>query len=145
MNRSTILRRRLSRVVLLAIAAVVAGRSLALAQSGASITGVVTDTSGAVLPGVTVEATSPALIEKVRSVVSDGSGQFRIEGLRPGTYGLTFTLPGFTTLKRDGITLTGTFVATVNADLMVGALEETVSYRRWLSRRARRSRAFPAR
>ena len=127
MSRSTTLRRRLRRILLLALASVVAGRSLALAQSGASITGVVKDTSGAVLPGVTVEATSPALIEKVRSVVSDGSGQYRIEALRPGTYSVTFTLPGFTTLKRDGITLTGTFVASVNADLMVGALEETVT------------------
>ena len=79
------------------------------------------------LPGVTVEAASPALIEKVRSVVTDDTGQYRIVDLRPGTYSVTFTLPGFSTVKRDGIELTGTFVATVNADLKVGALEETIT------------------
>ena len=79
------------------------------------------------LPGVTVEAASPVLIEKVRSVVSDETGQYRIVNLRPGTYSVTFTLPGFSTVKRDGIELTGTFVATVNADLKVGALEETIT------------------
>src|SRR5262245_24832385 len=68
----------------------------------ASLTGTVRDTSGAVLPGDTVEAASPALIEKVRTVVSDGSGQYRIVDLRPGTYTVTFTLPGFNTFKRDG-------------------------------------------
>jgi len=93
----------------------------------ASITGTVKDASGAVLPGVTVEAASPALIEKVRTAVSDGSGQYRIENLRPGAYSVTFTLPGFSTVKREGIELTGTFVATVNADLKVGTLEETIT------------------
>ena len=92
----------------------------------AAITGVVRDTSGAVLPGVTVEAASPALIEKVRSVVSDDTGQYRVVDLRPGSYSVTFTLPGFSTLRRDGIELTGTFVATVSAELKVGALQETV-------------------
>jgi hypothetical protein len=99
--------------------------SLAYAQ--AAITGVVKDTSGAVLPGVTVEAASPVLIEKVRSVVSDATGQYRIVDLRPGTYSVTFTLPGFSTVKREGIELTGTFVATVNGELKVGALEETIT------------------
>ena len=99
----------------------------AAAYAQASITGVVRDTSGAVLPGVTVEAASPALIEKVRSVVTDGTGQYRIENLRPGTYSVTFTLPGFATSKREGIELTGTFVASVNADMRVGALEETIT------------------
>jgi hypothetical protein len=93
----------------------------------ASITGVVRDTSGGVLPGVTVEAASPALIEKVRTVVSDGEGLFRIVDLRPGTYTVTFTLPGFNTIKREGIELTGSFTATVNADMRVGALEETIT------------------
>ena len=73
----------------------------------ASISGTVKDASGAVLPGVTVEAASPALIEKVRSVASDGSGQYKIENLRPGTYEVTFTLAGFATVKREGIELTG--------------------------------------
>ena len=87
----------------------------------------VRDTSGAVLPGVTVEAASPALIEKVRSVVTDATGQYRIVNLLPGTYSVTFSLPGFSTVKREGIELTGTFVATVNGDLKVGALEETIT------------------
>src|SRR5918995_2464785 len=82
----------------------------ALAQ--AVIAGTVRDPSGAVLPGVTVEATSPALIEKVRSAVTDGTGQYRIVDLRPGVYSLTATLPGFSTVKRDGVQLTGTFTAT---------------------------------
>jgi hypothetical protein len=93
----------------------------------AAITGVVKDASGGVLPGVTVEAASPALIEKVRSVVTSDTGQYRIENLRPGTYSVTFSLPGFSTVKRDGIELTGTFVATVNGELKVGALEETIT------------------
>src|SRR5438093_9728863 len=99
----------------------------AAAYAQAAITGVAKDTSGAILPGVTVEAASPVLIEKVRSVVSDGTGQYRIVNLPPGTYSVTFSLPGFSTVKRDGIELTGTFVATVNGDLKVGALEETIT------------------
>jgi hypothetical protein len=97
------------------------------AYAQAAITGVVKDDSGAVLPGATVEASSPALIEKVRSVISDATGQYRIVDLRPGSYSVTFTLPGFSTVRREGIELTGTFVATVNADLKVGGLEETVT------------------
>ena len=97
------------------------------AYAQAAITGVVKDASGAVLPGATVEAASPVLIEKVRSVVTDATGQYRIVDLRPGTYSVTFSLPGFTTVKREGIELSGSFVATVNADLKVGALEETIT------------------
>src|SRR5881275_1325002 len=97
------------------------------AYAQAAITGVVKDASGGVRPGVTVEAASPALIEKVRSVVTDDTGQYRIVDLRPGTYSVTFTLPGFSTIKREGIEITGTFVATVNADLKVGTLEETIT------------------
>ena len=74
----------------------------AAARAQGTITGVVRDTSGAVLPGVTVEAASPALIEKVRSAVTDGTGQYRIVDLRPGTYEVTFTLTGFSIVKRDG-------------------------------------------
>src|SRR4026208_301856 len=95
----------------------------ALAQG--AITGVVRDASGAVLPGVTVEAASPVLIEKVRSVLSDSTGQYRIVDLRPGSYAVTFALQGFTSVKRDGIELKGDFVATVNGDLRIGNLEET--------------------
>jgi hypothetical protein len=97
------------------------------AYAQASIAGVVRDSSGAVLPGVTVEAASPALIEKVRTVVTDGAGQYRIIELRPGAYSVTFILPGFSTVKREGIELQGTFVATVNAEMRVGALEETIT------------------
>src|SRR5690242_5526035 len=99
----------------------------AAAFAQASITGVVRDSSGAVLPGVTVEAASPVLIEKTKSAVSDGAGQYRIVDLRPGTYSVTFTLAGFNTIKRDGIELTGTFTATINADLKVGAVAETIT------------------
>jgi hypothetical protein len=80
-----------------------------------------------VLPGVTVEASSPALIEKTRSVVTDGTGQYRIEQLRPGTYAVTFGLPGFNTVKRDGLEIAGSFTATINAEMRVGALEETIT------------------
>ena len=111
--------------ILFAIVCLVLFPAAAYAQ--ASIAGVARDSSGAVLPGVTVEAASPALIEKVRSVTTDGTGQFKIVDLRPGTYSVTFTLPGFNTFKRDGIELAGTFTATVNADMRVGALEETVT------------------
>ena len=97
------------------------------ASAQASITGVVKDASGAVLPGVTVEAASPALIEKVRSVVTDGAGQYRIVDLRPGAYTVTFSLPGFASVRREGIELAGTFVATINADMRVGGLEETIT------------------
>src|SRR5438270_4390854 len=99
---------------------------IASAQTSA-VAGTVKDTSGAVLPGVTVEASSPALIEKVRSAVSDGNGQYKIEALRPGTYTVTFTLPGFSVVKRENIELTSDFTATINADMKVGALEETIT------------------
>ncbi len=93
----------------------------------AAIAGAVRDTSGAVMPGVTVEAASPALIEKVRTTVSDGSGLYRIENLRPGVYTVTFVLPGFRTVRHEGVELSGTFVATVNTTLQVSALEETIT------------------
>src|SRR5688572_6012990 len=92
-----------------------------------SISGIVRDTSGAVLPGVTVEAASPVLIEKARTAVTDGGGQYRIVDLRPGTYAVTFSLVGFSTVKREGIELSGSFAATVNADLRVGTVEETIT------------------
>jgi hypothetical protein len=97
------------------------------AYAQAAITGVVKDASGGVLPGATVEAASPVLIEKVRTVVTDASGQYRIVDLRPGTYSVTIKLQGFTSVKREGIELAGSFVATVNADLKVGSLEETIT------------------
>ena len=116
--------RGLSRI-LFALASIVMIPSAAYAQG--SIAGLVKDASGAVLPGVTVEASSPALIEKTRSVVTDGTGQYKIVDLRPGSYAVTFTLTGFSTVKREGIELSGSFTATVNADLKVGAVEETIT------------------
>ena len=92
----------------------------ALAVRTASITGTVRDASGAVLPGVTVEASSPALIEKVRATVTDGAGLYRIVDLRPGTYTVTFTLPGFATVKREGIELTGSVTLTIPLEMKVG-------------------------
>jgi hypothetical protein len=100
--------------------------AIASAQTS-GIAGTVKDTSGAVLPGVTVEVSSPALIERTRSAVTDGAGQFNITSLRPGTYSITFTLPGFNTVRREGIELTSDFTATVSADMKVGAVEETIT------------------
>jgi hypothetical protein len=91
------------------------------------ISGVVKDASGAVLPGVTVEASSPVLIEKVRTAVSDDAGRYRIVQLRPGIYVVTFTLAGFSPFKREGIELTADFTATVNGEMRVGAISETVT------------------
>ena len=85
------------------------------------------DESGGVLPGVSVEAASPVLIEKVRTGVTDDQGRYSIVDLRPGVYKVTFSLPGFSTVVRDGIDLPSSFTATVNADMKVGALEETIT------------------
>src|SRR5258706_4203010 len=99
----------------------------AYAQSGAGIAGVVKDASGAVIPGVTVEAASPALIEKTRVVVTDQAGQYKIVDLRPGTYTVTFTLAGFNGIVREGIELSAGFTAPVNVEMRVGALSETIT------------------
>ncbi len=101
----------------------------ASAQSTTSgtIAGVVRDVTGGVLPGVTVEASSPALIEKVRSAVTDEQGRYRVVDLRPGLYTVTFTLPGFSTFKREGLELTTGFTVLANAEMRVGGLEETVT------------------
>ena len=116
---------RATRFALVIFAWVTVGSSAAWAQ--AVVTGVVRDTSGGVLPGVTVEAASPALIEKVRTAVSDGTGQYRIVDLRPGTYTVTFSLTGFNTVKREGITLSGSGTVVVNGDLKIGSVEETIT------------------
>ena len=97
-----------------------------VASGQATISGVVKDASGAVLPGVTVEASSPALIEKVRTTVTDGTGQYAIENLRPGVYAVKFTLTGFAPVQRDGVELSGSFTARINADMRVGGIEETI-------------------
>ena len=111
--------------IVLGIAALVP--AAALAQDAASIAGAVTDSTGGVLPGVTVVASSPALIEGSRTVVTDGAGAYRIVSLRPGTYSVTFTLPGFSTVIREGIELEGSFAAAVDVQLAVGSVEETVT------------------
>jgi hypothetical protein len=98
-----------------------------LAHAQASLAGTVRDSSGAVLPGVTVEAASSALIEKVRSAVTDGSGQYRITELPPGSYTLTFSLSGFSSVRREMVSVSGSGVIPVNADLRVGALTETIT------------------
>ena len=105
---------------------VVWGSLMGTAHAQSSIAGVVKDTSGALLPGVTVEASSPVLIEQVRSVVTDESGQYKIVDLRPGPYTVTFALQGFTTTRQEGIELPATFTATVNAELRIGNLAETI-------------------
>jgi Carboxypeptidase regulatory-like domain len=118
--------RRIASGLMLACVFAVAVPAAVFAQTS-GIAGVVKDTSGAVMPGVTVEASSPALIERVRTVTTDAQGQYKIVDLRPGTYTVTFTLPGFSTVVREGVELPATFTATVNTDLRVGALEETVT------------------
>src|SRR5688500_5271773 len=98
----------------------------AAAFAQASIAGSAKDASGASLPGVTVEAASPVLIEKVRTAVTDDRGLFRIVGLPPGTYTVTFALPGFNQVKREGIELSGSFIAQIDGELTVGGVTETI-------------------
>ena len=113
-----------SRLLLLAILLAVIFPSLAAAQS---IAGVVRDPSGAVLPGVTIEAASPALIEKIRTAVSDGAGQYRIENLTPGTYKITYSLPGFAKVEREAVQVTTGVTITLNADMRVGGVAESIT------------------
>src|SRR3954466_11302217 len=111
--------------VVVALAGLLLAPTALFAQ--ATSAGVVRDASTAVLPGVTVEAASPALIEKTRNAVTDGTGQYRVTDLPPGSYVLTFSLPGFATVKHDGVAVTGSGVITVNAELRVGGVQETVT------------------
>jgi hypothetical protein len=106
------------------VAAVVLLPSLVQAQS---LAGTVRDASGAVLPGVTIEAASPALLEKVRTAITDGTGQYRLENLVPGTYTVTFSLAGFSTVRREGVEVSGAQVITISADLRVGGVQETIT------------------
>jgi hypothetical protein len=117
--------RHLVRVAALGCALFLLLPSAASAQS--AIAGVVRDTTGAVLPGVTVEASSPVLIEKIRTVVTDEAGQYRIVDLRPGLYTVTFTLAGFSTVRREGIELPTNFTASINGELRVGSVEESIT------------------
>src|SRR4051794_14815832 len=116
--------RRFVRLILVLFGAM-AIPSVALAQS--AIAGVVKDTTGAVPPGVTVEASSPALIEKTKSAVTNEAGQYRVVDLRPGTYTVTFTLTGFNTVVREGIVLESNFTAPINVEMRVGAVAENVT------------------
>jgi hypothetical protein len=120
-------RRTTSLVMMLCGVMVVPAAAWAQSATTGSIAGEVRDTSGAVLPGVSVAAASPALIEKVRSVVTDNQGRYQIVDLRPGTYSVTFSLSGFSTVRREGLELTTGFTAQANAELRVGALEETIT------------------
>jgi hypothetical protein len=119
--------RRAAVLSVLALCGVLGVAPAAHAQQASGIAGLVRDTSGGALPGVTVEASSPALIEKARTVFTDGQGRFNIVDLRPGTYVVTFRLEGFSAVRREGIELPAGFTATVNADLQVGALQETIT------------------
>src|SRR5437870_1820796 len=113
-----------SKAILILMAALLLP-SAAFAQG--TLTGTVRDQSGAVLPGVTVEASSPVLIEKVRTAVTDGAGQYRITGLNPGTYSLTFMLAGFNVVRREGVELGGTATLTIPIEMHVGAVAETIT------------------
>ena len=110
-----------------AVMVVILMPAAAAGQIASGISGSVRDTSGAVLPGVTVEAASPVLIEGSRTTVTDSSGQYQITDLRPGEYVVTFTLTGFKTVRREGIVLSAAFTATVNTELQVGQLEESIT------------------
>ena len=114
------------RIVRVAVAAWVTLLPSAL-YAQVTLAGAVKDSSGAVLPGVNVEASSPVLIEKARTATTDAAGQYRIESLQPGTYAVTFTLPGFATVRRDDVIMSGTGVVKIDADMKVGAVSETVT------------------
>ncbi len=115
------------RVLKYALLVVTASLLPSLAMAQGTLTGTVRDNSGAVLPGVTVEAASPAIQGVVRTVVTDGAGIYRIVELPPGTYSLSASLPGFSVVKREGLILSGSAVLTIPIDMRVGAIEETVT------------------
>src|SRR5262245_18339189 len=116
--------RSMARIVVGAVAVVLLPVA---AYAQVALAGTVKDPSGAVLPGVTVEASSPVLIERTRSAVTDSTGQYRLESLQPGTYTVTFTLSGFSTLKREGVVLSGSGVIKIDGELKVGGVAETIT------------------
>ena len=120
------LQRRVAKLGFAIALLVLPSSAFAQGQTG-SIAGSVKDTTGAVLPGVTVEAASPALIEKFRTAVTDSQGAYKIVDLRPGVYSVTFSLPGFSSVRREGIELTTAFTANVSVELKVGTVQETVT------------------
>jgi len=119
--------RRISEFVRVLVFIIIASCAAGTARAQSAIAGVVKDASGAVLPGVTVEASSPSLIEGSRTAVTDSAGTYKIADLRPGEYMVAFSLTGFRTVRREGITLPTSFTATVNADLSIGQLEESIT------------------
>jgi len=119
--------KQLLRLVFIMLAAMLPGTLLAQQSGQSAIAGVVKDSTGGVLPGVTVEATSPALIEKSRSAVTNESGQYRVVDLRPGVYTVTFTLAGFTTVVRENVVLESNFVAPINIEMAVGNVEQSIT------------------
>ena len=120
---------RIARLVIVSCIVLLPLAASAQQQATGTIAGIVKDTSGAVMSGVTVEATSPALIENVRIVVTDAQGQYKIVNLIAGTYSVTFTLPGFSTFKRNGLELSTSFTATVNAELKAAPIPIATSCR----------------
>src|SRR5689334_19484063 len=116
---------RLARTLILVVSMSAVLPVAAFAQ--ASIAGTVKDASGAILPGVTVEAASDVLIERARTTVTNGSGQYQIIDLPGGTYAVTFSLPSFQTMKRDNVALIGSFTATIDAELSPGNIAEVVT------------------
>src|SRR5437870_1401771 len=121
--------RHITRAVFLVVALEAVGLPAA-AQTLGTIAGAVKDSSGAVLPGVTVEAASPALIERVRTATTGGTGLYRVVNLPPGLYTVTFTLPGFNQVRREAVQVAAGFTATIDADMRVGAVEETITAHR---------------
>ena len=115
-----------------------------LVHAQATLAGVVRDTSGAVLPGATVEASSSALIEKARTATSDGSGQYRITDLPPGTYNVTFTLSGFNTFQRQNVEVRGSGVIPINAEMRIGSLPVSTSQSLTVRSRPLVSRCLPS-
>src|SRR5262245_50456153 len=116
-----------SRLLIAACAFLVPLTALAQSATTGTIAGVVRDSTGAVLPGVTIEASSPALIERMRTAVSDDSGNWKVIELRPGTYTVTFSLAGFNRVERVGVELNTGLTVTINAELRVGTQEETIT------------------
>jgi len=115
------------RIVPVFLTAVLAVPAAAAAQQTSGIAGSVADDTGGVLPGVTVAATSPALIEGSRIAFTDGQGNYNVVNLVPGTYSVTFTLPGFATIIREGVVLTAGFTANIDAEMAVSGIEETIT------------------
>ena len=132
-------------LTLLVMAAALILAPTARAQTLGGISGGAVDETGGVLPGVTVEASSPALLEGARTAVTDGQGRYNIISLRPGTYSVTFSLPGFSTVIREGVELSGEFTANIDVQMVVGGVQETITVTGRNADRRRPERANPVR